>query len=227
MKIIFVRHGHPNYEKNCLTELGHLHAAAAAQRLKDDGIEEIYSSPYGRAVETAEHTAKVLGQEVKILDFMHEIIWGEPGKEPYKTGHPWSTADNMAKSGMDLMDPNWRETSPFKGNLLIEHNDWLSAELDKWMETLGYTREGNAYRVGKNTKRTIALFSHGGSSVSAIAHMMNLPYPFAIYTINPDYTAIIELNFSDEEGTLTIPKFGLMHDAKHIEGLKVETVFGN
>ena len=56
---------------------------------------------------------------------------------------------------------------------------------------------------------------------------MNLPIPFAIYTLRPDYTAIIELEFSDEEGTLTMPRFGLMHDAKHIEGLKVETVFGN
>jgi probable phosphoglycerate mutase len=227
MKIIFVRHGHPNYEKNCLTELGHLHAAAAAQRLKDEGIEEIYSSPYGRAVETAEHTAKLLGKDVKILDFMHEIIWGEPGKEPYKTGHPWSLAEEMAANGMDLMRQDWRESSPFKDNLLIAHCDWLNAELDKWLATLGYTREGCGYRVGKNTNRTIALFSHGGSSVAAMAHLMNLPIPFAIYTLRPDYTAIIELEFSDEEGTLTMPKFGLMHDAKHIEGLKVETVFGN
>lgn len=227
MKIIFVRHGHPNYEKNCLTELGHLHAAAAAQRLKDDGIEEIYSSPYGRAVETAEHTAKVLGIEIKILDFMHEIIWGEPGKEPYVTGHPWSLAEDMVKNGYDLMDKNWRENSPFKDNILIEHCDWLNTELDKWLETMGYTREGNCYRVGKNTNRTIALFSHGGSSVVAMAHLMNFPLPYVFYALHPDYTAVIEVEFSDEEGALTTPRFGLVHDAKHIEGLKVETVFGN
>ncbi len=27
MRIIFVRHGHPNYERDCLTELGVKHAA--------------------------------------------------------------------------------------------------------------------------------------------------------------------------------------------------------
>ena len=64
MKIIFVRHGHPNYELNCLTELGHQQAAAVAQRLINEGIEEIYSSPYGRAIETAEHTAAALGLEI-------------------------------------------------------------------------------------------------------------------------------------------------------------------
>ena len=227
MKILFIRHGHPNYEKNCLTQLGHRHAAAAALRLKDEGIEEIYSSPFGRAVETAEHTAKVLGLDVKILDFMHEITWGEPGKEPFKTGHPWTIAEEMVKNGDDLLRPDWQENTPFKDNLLIAHCDWLNDELDKWLSTMGYTREGSCYRVGKNTDRTIAIFSHGGSSVCAIAHMMNLTVPFVSYVLQPDYTSVMELTLSDEEGTLTTPRFGLMHDAKHIADLKVETVFGN
>ena len=34
MKIVFVRHGHPNYHEDCLTELGHLQAEAAARRLE-------------------------------------------------------------------------------------------------------------------------------------------------------------------------------------------------
>jgi len=47
MKIVFVRHGHPDYHNDCLTELGHLQAEAAAQRLEQEGIEEIYSSTRG------------------------------------------------------------------------------------------------------------------------------------------------------------------------------------
>ena len=46
MKIVFVRHGHPDYVNDCLTELGHKQAESAALRLKDEGIEEIYSSPF-------------------------------------------------------------------------------------------------------------------------------------------------------------------------------------
>ena len=45
MRIILIRHGDPNYEKDCLTELGHKQASAAAQRLLSEGIDEIYSSP--------------------------------------------------------------------------------------------------------------------------------------------------------------------------------------
>ena len=72
MKIYFIRHGHPNYIKDCLTALGHLQAAAAAKRLKDSGIQKIFASVYGRAVETAEHTAQELGLEIEKIDFISE-----------------------------------------------------------------------------------------------------------------------------------------------------------
>ena len=32
MRIIFIRHGNPDYEKDCLTELGHKQAEAAAKK---------------------------------------------------------------------------------------------------------------------------------------------------------------------------------------------------
>ena len=45
MRLILVRHGDPDYDKDCLTELGHRQADIVAQRLLEEGIEEIYSSP--------------------------------------------------------------------------------------------------------------------------------------------------------------------------------------
>ena len=53
MRIVFVRHGEPDYARDCLTENGKIQAALAAERLREEGIEEIYSSPLGRAAETA------------------------------------------------------------------------------------------------------------------------------------------------------------------------------
>ena len=46
MRIIFVRHGHPDYAHDCLTELGKKHAAAAALRLQDEGIIEYYRNSF-------------------------------------------------------------------------------------------------------------------------------------------------------------------------------------
>ena len=41
MRIVFVRHGEPDYEHDCLTPAGREQALAVAERLKEDGIEEI------------------------------------------------------------------------------------------------------------------------------------------------------------------------------------------
>ena len=53
MRIIFVRHGEPDYQHDCLTETGKKQAEAASKRLAREGIDEIYASPMGRAAETA------------------------------------------------------------------------------------------------------------------------------------------------------------------------------
>ena len=114
MRIIFVRHGHPNYEKDCLTALGNKHAEAAAERLREEGIEQIFSSTCGRAYETAEYTAKMLGLPIIKCDFMREISWGPmENEELFSNGHPWDTVDKMVTDKESLLCPNWREKEPF------------------------------------------------------------------------------------------------------------------
>ena len=77
MRIILVRHGDPDYVKDCLTELGKKQAAVAAERLMGEGIEKIYSSSLGRAVETAQAFSDRSGiTPVHILPFMQEIRFG-------------------------------------------------------------------------------------------------------------------------------------------------------
>ncbi|WP_027203848.1 histidine phosphatase family protein [Butyrivibrio fibrisolvens] len=99
MRLIFVRHGEPNYENDCLTQTGKEQAIKTAERLKNENIKAIYSSPMGRAIETASFTAKDHGLEIEKLDFMHEIWWGDKDKDSSEkiplNGHPWSIAYNV------------------------------------------------------------------------------------------------------------------------------------
>ncbi len=219
MKIVFVRHGHPDYANDCLTELGHEQAEKTALRLKNEGISEIYSSPFGRAYETALHTAKLLKQDVAKLDFMCEIRWGSSdGKEIYKDGHPWDTALYAISQGFSLMDESWTKNAPFANNLVFAELERVAAESDKWLETLGYRREGANYRViGDNADKTIALFSHGGSSSALFSHLLNLPFFWICRAICPDFTSITVLSFSNEKGALTAPMIEYANDSRHIK----------
>ena len=77
MRIVFIRHGEPDYEKDCLTELGLEQARMAAVRLQKENIDVVYSSTMGRALETAQAFCELTGKTVNELDFMSEIRYGK------------------------------------------------------------------------------------------------------------------------------------------------------
>ncbi len=218
MKIILVRHGHPDYANDCLTPLGHEQAEKAALRLKNEGIEQIFSSPFGRAQETALHTAKLLSLDVNTVDFMREIRWGSSdGHEIYADGHPWDTSLKAIALGHSLMDESWTKQPSFSNNLVFSELQRVAQQSDEWLLSLGYKREGANYRVvGDNTDRTVALFSHGGSSSALLSHLLNLPFFYLCRALCPDFTAITVLNLSDEKGSLTAPQIELANDSRHI-----------
>lgn len=226
MRIVFVRHGHPNYEKDCLTELGKLHAEEAAKRLQEEGIQKIYSSTCGRAYETAGYTAGLLGLDIVKCDFMREISWGSVDNESiFAEGHPWTTVDYMVGENQDILDVNWATKQLFAHNRLVTEVEQMALDVDEWMLTLGYRREGRYYRVGENTPSTIAAFGHGGASAAILSHLFNLPFPFVCTAMGPDYTGITIVTISDEVGSLVTPKFEIMNDARHIQKLRIENVY--
>jgi len=228
MRIIFVRHGHPDYVHDCLTDLGHLQAAAAAERLRDEGIEQVFSSTHGRALETAEHTAHLLGLTVEGCDFMREVRWGPTDDQPlYADGHPWTIADHMVEEGRSLLSPNWAQEEAFCRNRLLGCVQHITTEMDAWLAKLGYRREGLYYRATGDTRRTIAVFYHGGASAAMLSHLFNLPYPFVCTAMGPDYTGITIVSLPDGRAELVAPRFEILNDARHIRGITAENIYGN
>ena len=229
MKIYFVRHGHPDYANDCLTPLGHKQAAAAAERLRDSGISAVYSSTKGRALQTAEYTASLLGLTVNRCDFMREIGWASIDDEPILAGgHPWQVSSLSVLEGRSLADPDWKQKTPYNHSRLIRSCEVVEGGIDAWLESLGYRREGDYYRVcAGDTNRTVAMFSHGGASAMALAHLMNIPFPQMCGMFHIDFTSIVLLELGNAEGTLVRPVVKLFNDARHIEGITVDNVYSD
>ena len=227
MLFYFVRHGHPNYKNDCLTELGVMHAEAAAKRLSDCNIERIFSSTCGRAYETAERTASVLGLPIERCDFMREIPWTSiDGEEIPFNGNPWEMAYLLVSEGKPLTTRDWQTVYPFSKSKVVTSTEKVANGIDEVLETLGYKREGDYYRVvGEDTDKTVAMFSHGGSSTAALSHILNIPFPQMCSIVQPNYTAITIVSFSDKHGVLTQPKLLLANDARHIEGLETKIIY--
>ena len=223
MRIIFVRHGEPDYERDCLTERGKLQALAAAERLREEGIEEIFSSPLGRAAETAAAAAETLGLPVRTLGFMRELHWGSIDKSPlFANGHPWDIADEFARQGVDLIDPAWREHPYFSNNIVTAEADHVAEKTDKWLLSLGYERRGAYYRCIRpdSRQKTVALFSHGGSSAAAMGHILNLPFPYACGLFHLEFTGITVIRLDRNPGAQTLPCLELANDGRHIHGAR-------
>ena len=228
MKIIFVRHGHPDYRKDCLTEIGHLHGNAVAERLRYEKIDRICSSSCGRARETAEHIAVYHDLPVETFDFIREISWGSiDGTDLFKNGHPWFTIDDMIANGESIRDPEFDKSERFSNNKVIFDIKRIGDEFDKWLLDLGYKREGTYYRALRKNDMNVVMVSHGGASSAAIARLFSLPFPFVSATIRADYTAVTIVSMEAEEGQLVQPSFDLVNDSKHIQGIEAEKYFGN
>ena len=223
MRIVFVRHGEPDYTHDCLTEQGKLQARAAAERLREEGIEEIFSSPLGRAAETAAAAAELLKLPVKTLDYMRELHWGSTdGTQLPSDGHPWDLADLMAGEGWDLTNPGWREHPYFRNNRVTENADMVARKTDEWLLSLGYERNGAFYRCIRpdDRQKTVALFSHGGSSAAAMGHILNLPFPYACGLFHLEFTGITVIRLDRNPGQQRLPCLELANDGRHINGTR-------
>lgn len=215
MRFIFVRHGEPDYARDCLTETGKRQAAAAAVRLEGESISEIWSSPMGRARETAEAASARLGLPVRILPWMHEITWGGEGIP--ENGHPWTLGEWLIdRENFDFARRDWREHPWFEGNAALSEFRRIAGQIDGFLAEHGYRHEGVRFRCETGEERTIALFSHGGSGACALSHILALPFPYVCTVLPYEFTSVIVLNFPVREGEWVHPRIELFNDAAHI-----------
>lgn len=218
MRFLFIRHGEPDYEKDCLTPTGTLQAKAVAKRLAGENISEIYSSPLGRAKETASYTAKNLGLEVVTLDFMREVLWG--GDNIPNKGHIWSLSDKMInEDNFDFCRQDWKEHPYFKNNIVMPYYEKIADSIDAFLAQQGYRHDGQRFFCNQENTKTIALFSHGGSGGAALSHILSLPFPYVLCVFPYAYTSVITLDFPSKQGEYVHPHVELFNDVAHIKGL--------
>lgn len=221
MKIYFIRHGEPNPKDGALTELGLKQAQATAHRLKDSGIELIFSSPLKRAWQTAEPAAEMLGLGIMSCDFIREIGWGALDSETIpENGHPWNLATLHASEGKSLFMDDWQSCYPYSNSEVVKYYNDIALGIDGFLGEFGYKREGDYYRVsGNDTEKTIAIFSHAGSSSAALSHILNIPFPQFCGALIPMHASVTVVEFSNKEGKLIYPNMLLFNDTRHADDL--------
>lgn len=73
MRLLFIRHGDPDYEHDTLTEKGRREAQLLSDRMVKETVRDFYVSPLGRARDTAAYTLERLGRNARVKDWLQEF----------------------------------------------------------------------------------------------------------------------------------------------------------
>lgn len=199
MRIVFIRHGDPDYTTDTLTEKGRKEAALLAENIGYLGLEEafVYVSPLGRARETAGYVLDKLGKTGVTLDWLREFpgqvdinealellrvypdTWKKDGK--YCPRIPWDMMPAYWTEQDDLLDrAEWKQSEVVRHSDILEVYEHVMTEFDRLLAEYGYVREGRHYRVDKESEATIVFVCHLGITCAILSHLWNIS-PFILW----------------------------------------------
>lgn len=224
MLLYIVRHGHPDYETDSLTELGRQQAEAVGRRIARSGINRIYTSPMGRARQTAEPACRLLGLEYTVEEWTREI--GEEGYTTYPDGKRKQLCGlpNTVACGADEIDlPFGRafECRAVAETALQEKYEYIRAHGKEFLERLGYREENGVYRILRPSEEKVALFCHGLFGMTWISQLLHIPFHLMWGSFRFSHTGVTIFEFENQESGFTMPRCLTHCDLSHIyaEGL--------
>lgn len=227
MLLYIVRHGRPDYTTDTLTELGWKQAEAVGKRMAASGIEHVFTSPMGRARQTAEPTCRLLGLTPKVEEWAHEI--GDERLTPYPDGIPKSisvlpntvfrTPDNLNRTYDQAFQCTGIQESKMQSAI-----EYITKEGNDFLERLGYKEENGVYKILKPNEERVALFCHAAFSRAWLSVLLHIPLNIMWAGTDVTYTGVTVIEFKNYENGYTAPKCLCFSDMSHLyaEGLGLE-----
>ena len=127
MRLIIVRHGDPDYERDSLTEKGWREAAYLADRIARLDVKDFYVSPLGRARDTASLTLEKMGRTATVCPWLREFapqIMRPDVPDHTMIAWDWLPQDWMQEEQFFLPDGWYRQEILQAGGVKQEY-DWV------------------------------------------------------------------------------------------------------
>ncbi len=212
MRILIVRHGDPDYERDTLTEKGHREAALLAEKLKKEKIDYFYSSPLGRAKHTCDYTAKAMGREkeVVVCDWLREFGYSLVLPTGEERDVLWDMLPEYWTKEDSMYDyVNWRERDFYRKAGIPQAYDEVVEKLDALLASHGYKREGRLYKTEKGNRDTLVFFCHFGLEMMLLSHILNIsPVVLTHHFVAPPTSVTTLYSEERREGVVTFRMAG-------------------
>ncbi len=196
MRLLLIRHGDPDYERDALTEKGKREASLLSERAADWKVDDVYVSPLGRARETAEFCLKKWKKRAEVLDWAQEFLLPEKDEKGWDR-IPWDFLPaDWTKDDENFRGQDWLRLIP----AAREKYAALCASLDGLLARYGYERTGRYYRAVHPSKKTAVLFCHFGVSMMMLSHLLNIPAEPLLHGLYLAPTSVTVLNTEERRG---------------------------
>jgi probable phosphoglycerate mutase len=147
---------------------------------QDNGNTYYYTSPYGRARDTASLTLQKLGRQAEVLTWLKEFdyfIWRPDDTEKKRIPWDWLPQD-WTQEPRFYQEEHWAENELMAEGNIGEAYRRVTEQFDELLARHGYRREGRCYRVEKPNHDTIVLFCHFGVESVLLSHLWGVsPMP--------------------------------------------------
>ena len=176
MKLLFIRHGDPDYSIDGLTEQGVKEAKLLAPRMKKIKAEGYFVSPLGRAKQTAQLALEGTGIIPEELWWLREFSYGVRRPDsPDKDHVPWDwmPSDWTVLDGM-YEEKHWSEHPVFTKAGIPGYYEKTTQALDDFLKEHGYERNGRMYRAIRPNNDTLVFFCHFGLTSLVLAHLLSI-----------------------------------------------------
>ncbi len=198
MRILFIRHGDPDYALDSLTEKGHREARLLAETAEHLNLGECWMSPLGRAQRTAAYSLERTGKTARVAEWLREFSASmdlnmspelqraypdakKEGDRYLKRNVVWDMVPAyMAEHPEYYARDGWRTSEVARCGDMEEVYDWLTGNLDGLLAEHGYVRQGGYYRVERESAETITFFCHFGVICAMLSHLWNVS-PFVLW----------------------------------------------
>jgi len=176
MKLLFIRHGDPDYRIDSLTEKGWREAAYLSERMEGINPAACYISPLGRAKDTASCTLRKVNWKTEECPWLREFlvpIQRPDAPDQQKIPWDWLPQDWTREERFFLPD-RWDEPEVFQKGGVKQAYDWVTENFDALLERHGYRREGLLYRAVRANNDTLVFFCHFGVECVLLSHLLHV-----------------------------------------------------
>lgn len=204
MRIIFIRHGDPDYINDTLTKKGWREAGLLADRISKWDVKDFYCSPLGRAQATASCTLKKMCRTARTFDWLREFFYPIDDPTTGRHGVPWDFMPSYWTTEPRFYDrEHWHEIPVLSENKELKSAyDEVCRGIDEILAGYGYIRHGMLYHTpdkkdrgvenkeasltpdlvdigtakleGSYCEDTIVIFCHLGVTFAMMSHLLGL-----------------------------------------------------